>query len=233
MIQLTREQCQLVDKLASERLGIPGIVLMENASRNATDVIVSLCAEWFNATVTELTVFLLCGGGNNGGDGYAIARHLAIRGHQVVVLALKPVDQLAGDAKVNAEIAQRMGIVIHNIGSNADAESFNSQLEDCDLIVDALLGTGFRGTVREPMSKLIHQVNKAGTPVIAIDVPSGLECNTGEPSNATIMAKVTITFVASKIGFTKSESHAFTGEVVVRDIGAPPSLIGEAQSASG
>ena len=227
MITLTREQCQLVDKLAAEKLGIPGIILMENASRNAADVIESLITQWTGRADTPRRISILCGGGNNGGDGYAIARHLHNRGHSVRIIALKPVEQLSGDAAVNAGIIKRMALDFRLVESNEDVSTVADALSSSDVLVDAMLGTGFSGQVREPMSSVIEQINESGVPIVAIDVPSGLNCNTGKPSNATVRARATVTFVACKVGFTTEEAHAFVGDLYVRDIGAPPSLIGD------
>ncbi len=224
MTTLTREQCQKVDKLASEQLGIPGIVLMENASRNAADVILAWMSRGEQAA-DHSNVALLIGGGNNGGDGYAIARHLTNHGHHVHIYALKPVEQLDGDAATNATIARNMDIPIDVINDEKAADGLHEKLAQTDLIVDALLGTGFKGDVRSPMSEVIKHANASGVPIAAIDVPSGFDCDAGTPSNATIKAEITITFVAEKVGFKSEQAPAYLGETVVCDIGAPMSLI--------
>lgn len=217
---LTREQVRQVDRIATEEYGILGIVLMENAGRNATSIILDALArgkDW-EPTGPIDRVVIFCGTGNNAGDGFVVARHLVnARINVLVALAADP-QRLAPDAAVNHRICASMKIPM----VEADA----CELTQRDLVVDALLGTGFRGQVREPPAGLIHRINeapKAG--VIAIDVPSGLDCDQGVPSNATVVADATVTFVANKIGFLKDEAHPYVGRVYVVDIGAPSSIL--------
>lgn len=143
---------------------------------------------------------ILCGGGNNGGDGYAIARHLTIRGLAVTIIAAKDPAELTGDAAINCGIVRRMGLPILPA---SQVEAFAA----ADVIVDALLGTGFHGQVRPPIDDLIARCNSAaaaGLPVVSVDVPSGLDAQTGEPAEHTVHAAVTVTFVAQKAGFRAS-----------------------------
>lgn len=220
-VTLTRDQVRMVDRLAIERYGIPGVVLMENAGRNATDQCAKLLMRRCTP-VNDAKVIILCGGGNNGGDGYVIARHLTIRGADVRIVAMVEPDKLTGDAAVNAAIARRMNLPI------APLVDEDRRWHQADLLVDAMLGTGFRGEVREPVASAIRRCNDAraaGALVLAADLPSGLDCDTGRPADPTVRADVTVTFVAAKAGFTSPESHDYTGEVVVADIGAPVELI--------
>lgn len=247
---LTREQVRAVDRLAIHELGIPGIVLMENAGRNATEAIQRYMKQR-GATLESALIF--CGGGNNGGDGYVIARHLHNHGIQVHILTTKPIDQLTGDAAINAIICRKMNLDIqpanHSQALLQDAGSSSPP----DLIIDALLGTGFTGDLRPDMLNLIQAINAtrdttvahhpddtpgvppqrpAIAPVIAaIDLPSGLDCDTGRPpdnpAQAAVHADLTITFVAPKLGFTKPEAKPYLGELEVADIGVPPELIAQ------
>lgn len=220
-VTLTRDQVRMVDRLAIERYGIPGVVLMENAGRNATDQCARLLMRRC-VPVAGAKVVILCGGGNNGGDGYVIARHLAIRGADVRIVSMVGPDKLTGDAAVNASIAVRMNVPIAPLTDNDD------RWHQADLLVDAMLGTGFRGEVREPIASAIRRCNDAhaaGALVLAADLPSGLDCDTGQPADPTIKADLTVTFVATKVGFLSPASHDYTGEVVVADIGAPVELI--------
>jgi NAD(P)H-hydrate epimerase len=134
--------------------------------------------------------------------------------------------KLSPDAAVNHAILHKMGVAIHPAGEAERIEAALGELGPRDVVVDALLGTGFQGKVRQPMSGLIEGVNRAKTAaVVAVDVPSGLDCTTGEPSNATVRATSTVTFVARKRGFDAPGAAEYTGEVIVADIGAPPDLV--------
>ncbi len=207
VITLTRKQVRAVDRIAMEHFAMPGVVLMENAGRNAALIIAE--------QISPLdTVAILCGSGNNGGDGYVIARHLTNMGFKAQLLCAKSVDDLSGDAAVNAAIAMKMHIPVIDL----------DQLTDEHVIVDALLGTGFHGDVRESLLPYIQATqNKAM--VFAIDLPSGMDCDSGLPANAVVKADHTITFVARKLGFDHADSHAITGKVHVVDIGVPTQAI--------
>lgn len=218
-IVLTRDQVRRVDQLAVSEYLIPSIVLMENAGRNAADWIAAEFANTMQATI-------LCGSGNNGGDGFVIARHLANVGWPVRIGLLGDSAKLRGDARTNHDIAAAMRIPMTTIASNSDAENVAASLTPQTIVVDALLGTGFSGAVREPMAELIRRVNGSDNAgVVAIDVPSGLDCDTGEVENVAIHAVATVTFVAAKPGLVLPSASQFVGTIVVRDIGAPPALI--------
>jgi len=236
-IILTREQLRQVDRIAIEELGIPSVVLMENAGRNASEVALEMLEEideqrFLNHEVPRVAI--LCGGGNNGGDGYVIARHLYNAGVEVAVFAATEPDQLVGDAKINADICAKMDLPPTLITTSEQLEAKADDLCTSDLIIDAMLGTGFTGDVRGHLIDIIHAANdlhRDGVAMLAIDVPSGLDCDTGEPSNTTIEADCTVTFVAMKKGFTKRTAR-FTGQVVVADIGAPIDLIERVRDAN-
>jgi len=218
-ILLTRDQVRLVDQLAVSEYLIPSIVLMENAGRNAADWIAAGFADTKQATI-------LCGSGNNGGDGFVIARHLANVGWSVRIGLLGDSAKLRGDARINHDIAAAMRIPMTTITSDTDAENFAASLTPQTIVVDALLGTGFAGAVREPMAELIRRVNETdNSGVVAIDVPSGLDCDTGQVENVAIRANATVTFVAAKPGLILPSAAEHVGTLVVRDIGAPPTLI--------
>src|SRR5688572_20076713 len=165
-------------------------------------------------------VLIVCGGGNNGGDGFAAARHLHNAGCSPILLAASPVSQLTGDAATNAQIAQRIGLPIE------PATPERVRDISADLIVDALLGTGLDKPPREPAAALIRAMNACGLPILAVDLPSGLDCDTGRPLGPPehcIRATVTVTMVAEKAGFPHARS--WTGNVIVADIGAPPEAV--------
>lgn len=200
---------------------------MENAGRNAADAI-------RRRLRGRGPVAIVCGRGNNGGDGFVIARHLANAGIEVELFLACASERLAGDAATNHEIVHRMSLPVHPFDTADRIGSLADRLSAADVVVDAILGTGFSGDVRPPLDHAIDAVNAAQTKtVVAIDVPSGLDCDTGRPSNATIRAGVTITFVARKAGFDAPGASAYTGEILVADIGAPPALIREIATGPG
>jgi NAD(P)H-hydrate epimerase len=216
---ITREQARRTDQLATEQLGIPSLLLMENAAINTASGIVDLLDVERNLRPDQATVAVVCGGGNNGGDGYAIARHLHNWGAAVEIHAAKAPDELKGDAGVNATICRKMGLALHH---PPRPERFSA----AHVLVDALLGTGFEGAVREKEAQLIEAINAAAGPlVVAVDTPSGLDCQTGQPANATVKAHVTVTFVERKVGFNNPASRAFVGQLKVAEIGTPPELL--------
>ncbi len=221
-IVLSRAQSRRVDQIAIEDYGIPGIVLMENAARNASDIIFEQLQHRLASKGNAPTVLIACGGGNNGGDGYAIARHLHNRGVEVALIAAVPGSKLSGDARINHDIAQRMNLPIAAWPSGPCDAWLASESA---VVVDALLGTGFSGDVRSPMDELINRINGIDAYRVAIDVPSGLDCQSGQPSNATVRADMTVTFVASKTGFTQSAAEPLVGGLKVVDIGAPNEIV--------
>ena len=218
MIYLSREQVREVDRRAIEEYGISGLVLMENAGRGCVD---TLCALGVRGPVV-----VGCGRGNNAGDGFVIARHLDLRGYQVrVVLLCNPAD-LRGDAAANFAILAKCGVPIRVVTEAPDA-SWETDLAGADWIVDALLGTGSRGQPRPPLDRVIARLNQQPARRLAVDLPSGLDCDTGEPAPTTFRADHTCTFVASKPGFAVPAAQEYLGLVHVLDIGAPRRLLAD------
>jgi NAD(P)H-hydrate epimerase len=220
-LRLTRAQVREIDRRSIEQYHIPGIVLMENAARGAAEVACGLLGG------EARRVMIVCGAGNNGGDGLAIARHLHNRGHQVLIAATIDPETIQGDARINFEIVRAMGL-IRVLAPDAALTD-----PSVDLIVDAVLGTGLHGPPRSPSGEVIQAINRTAAPKLAIDIPSGLDCDTGEPLGACVRASRTVTFVAEKAGFANPASKAFTGEVIVADIGCPRELIEDVARSSG
>ena len=214
---LNRLQSRRVDRLAIEEYGISGLVLMENAGRGVAD------------TLCELRiagpVVICCGKGNNAGDGFVIARHLDLRGFAVRVLLWAAKEELAGDAAANFRILEKTRVPIVPFGSDHDTARFSEELAGAAWIVDALLGTGARGEPRPPFDAVIDQINAAAAPRLAVDLPSGLDCDTGQAARHTIRAAHTCTFFAPKTGFFTPGADRYTGELHVLDIGAPRELL--------
>jgi NAD(P)H-hydrate epimerase len=223
---LTREQSRQLDRRAIDECGIPGMVLMENAGRGTVDVLERLGISG--------PVVILCGKGNNAGDGFVIARHLEIRGHAAKVLLLFPPSELTGDAATNFAILETTNVPIVELaaeraGSSPTPDVLMNQLAQnargADWLVDAMLGTGARGEPRPPFDAAIDWMNAQPARKLAVDLPSGLDCDTGEPAVHTVRADHTCTFAAMKIGFTKSAAKEFTGTIHVCDVGVPPRLL--------
>jgi NAD(P)H-hydrate epimerase len=232
---LTRDQVREVDRRAVEEFGVPSIVLMENAGRGAAELLMRLNPE-------RLPVAILCGPGNNGGDGFVVARHLSIQQCPVHIwVALSRGDsnentnpesiesQLSADARVNYRIAVRSGIsaeILRGKLSDWQREMIRSDLAiQSGWIVDGLFGTGLRAPPGPPFDELIAAANLSKNPILALDLPSGLECDEGVPLGLAIHATHTATFVARKKGFLAVTAQEWIGEVHVVDIGAPKVLV--------
>ena len=193
----------------AQSLGIPGGVLMERASVEMSRAIL----EYFGPLAGR-RVLVAAGGGNNGGDGFVIARELYRAGADVAVLATK--DEYEGDAAVNLGVLRNINVRL--VGRDAFAE----ELAGADLVVDALLGTGFKGEVRGGLSGLIEEINGSGLPVVAVDVPSGVNGSTGEVAGPAVRASLTVCAHAAKVGCVVSPGRDHAGTVEVVDIGIPP-----------
>ena len=222
MHPLSRAEVRNIDQRAINDFGLPGIVLMENAGRGAAAIMEKLLA---SQPPSNAPIAIACGPGNNGGDGFVIARHLTNAGHRVEVhLAADPA-RLQGDALTNYRVVAAMQIPIHPLLAGPDLDRLPPKLAAAPLIIDALLGTGATGQPRPPFDHIIRAINNAraasGSLVIAIDLPSGLDCDSGQPADPTIRADHTITFVAPKLGFEAPAARDYIGTVHVADIGAP------------
>jgi NAD(P)H-hydrate epimerase len=235
---LSRDEVREIDRRSIEEFGVPGIVLMENAGRGCAELLLQLNAE-------RKPVVILCGPGNNGGDGYVIARHLDNHGLKASIFAFEApartpslpsglftFDGLPPDARTNFEIVSRSRLEIVPLSQHTIDEGKKKALSEALLkqecwIVDALFGTGLNRALISPYDELISIVNSSPNPVLAIDIPSGLDCDTGEPFGPTVRARETATFVAHKRGFHNPESRKRTGEIHVLDIGAPRALVDE------
>jgi len=219
VLVFTRETSRAVDLAAVEEYLIPSIVLMENASRN-----VAIVAEG----LIDGTTLVLCGPGNNGGDGFAAARHLACAVHDVVIALAFDAGRARGDAKINLEIAGRMGIRIEDVSTGSGLPGLIASC-GATLVVDALLGTGVDRAVTSPMLELIGALNTTRelgvVGVLAIDTPSGLDVDLGGALGDAVRADATVSFLGIKQGFLSIESQPYLGDIFIADIGAPPELV--------
>jgi NAD(P)H-hydrate epimerase len=219
MRPLSRAEVREVDRQAIQKYGLSGLVLMENAGRGCVDVLIELGCRG--------PVVVVCGKGNNAGDGFVIARHLDLRKVRVTVVLLGRPEELRGDAAANYAILARCDVPIIDASTAFEAAALTAGFSGAEWIVDALLGTGSTGAPRPPFDAAIRQMNNARAKRLAVDLPSGLDCDTGEPAETTFRADCTCTFVATKIGFANDKAAPYLGQVRVLDIGAPRRLIEE------
>lgn len=219
---LSRDEVRGVDARAIHEYGIPGVVLMENAGRGATELLIQLGING--------PVYICAGKGNNGGDGFVIARHLDLHGIDVRVLLFCNPAELSGDAALNYRVLSAAHLGGDWKAASLTASQLDQELAAADWIVDALLGTGTRGEIREPYVTAINAINRAGQAgrkVFAVDLPSGLDCDNGKPLGPCVRAHHTATFVARKIGFDVTGAEQLAGTVHVIHIGIPRRLLDE------
>ncbi len=216
---LSRDEVRGIDRRAIEEFGVPGIVLMENAGRGAAELLRTLGATG--------PVVICCGKGNNGGDGFVIARHLDNGGVPVRVLLFCRPEELTGDAAIAYRIIARSGLDIADFAARPlDEIALRGILAAAEWVVDALFGTGLSGPVRPPFDQVIAAINAGPARVFAVDIPSGLDCDTGIPLGTAVRAQHTATFVALKKGFANPAAGEWLGQVHVVSIGAPRVLVG-------
>lgn len=219
MFAAGQKDMQRMDQYTMETLGLPGIVLMENAGARVAEEVLALAPR---------RVAVLVGGGNNGGDGFVIARRLIDAGIETILCMLADPAKVKGDAKVHLEVYLKRELPLCCVWEQG-ADALRDVLARADVIVDAMLGTGVRGEVREPYAQAISLVNElgAGKTIIAVDVPSGLSSDDGSAPSGAVQADQTITFVFPKKGFFLGEGPAVVGDWKAVDISVPPSIVKE------
>lgn len=219
MDALSRDTVRRLDRFAIETLGVPGVVLMENAGRGAAEA-----AEEMLGGAAGRRVAVVAGAGNNAGDGFVIARHLGIRGARVATFLVAPAEKITGDARVNLDVLRALAGEITPVTGD-ELNRLGETLAAFDLVVDAVGGTGIQGALRGAAATAVEQINAAGRPVLAVDIPTGLDCDTGAAAGPVVRATMTVTFLARKTGFDAPGAAEFTGEVRVLDIGVPAERI--------
>jgi len=202
---ISSDDARRLDKIAVEKFSIPSIVLMENAGKNTAEIILK--------KFHPRQVAIFCGGGNNGGDGFVIARHLFNHGVKVKVFTAQKISKYTGDALINLNIIQKIKIPITYLSSK------KIKIPKVDLIVDALLGTGTKGKIREPYKKIIRKINSAKIPVVSVDIPSGIDADTGKKQGIAVKSNLTVTMVAIKKGLLTNDGKKCAGKIIVADIG--------------
>jgi hydroxyethylthiazole kinase-like uncharacterized protein yjeF len=222
MYLVTAQQMKDMDRLTIESFGIPGIVLMESAGRGTVDTLFRHFPH-----VGHMKVGIVAGRGNNGGDGFVIARYLASRHIELSLYLLSKTERLKGDAAANLKLLNRMGLPVHQVPDMDAFEFHQGQMRQCDLWVDAMLGTGLQSDVRGIFKEMIDFLNTLQKPIIAVDIPSGLDSDTGKPRGCCIKATVTVTYGLPKIGQVVLPGTEFVGTLEVVDIGIPPAVVDE------
>lgn len=224
---LTCAQARTLDRMAIDELGMPGLVLMENAGRGVAE---SLDRLFGGRPLTDSgapPALIVCGSGNNGGDGFVIARHLDLRGWQVSVCLVFAPDRIQGDALANYRwLAETNVTLIHQLDDwtwNRDSSKATPGLAT-PVVIDAMLGTGARGELRDPLPSMIDRLHQLSAYRVAIDVPTGLDADTGKAHVSTFRADRTYTMVAAKPGLLLPATASFVGELEVVDIGVPSRL---------
>src|SRR4030043_2085721 len=218
----TAEQMQELDRKAIEIYRIPGIVLMENAGRGAMEVISNAFPD-----IQKKGIAIIAGKGNNGGDGFVIGRHFLNRGISVKAFLLADPNTLRGDAETAFQMFLRMKGELISVPSSKDYQKIKKDLEKFDLLIDGIFGTGLDAEVRGYYREVIDHLNTLQKPIVAIDIPSGLDADTGKPLGTAVRASLTITFGLPKIGHLIPPGLDYVGEVKVIDIGIPKRLVEE------
>ena len=204
----TAAQMREIDRRAIEEYGIPGLVLMENAGRGAAELIDERYGD-----ESAKGVVVLCGPGNNGGDGFVIARHLHNQGYDVACWLAAPASQLRGDAKTNFRIAQKLNIPIYELRKEKDERAALDALAGAGVVVDALFGTGLTRAIEGPAAELIAMVEGLEAPVVAVDIPSGVHADNGQLTGPAIRADLTCAFGLPKLGELLYPGAGHCGEI--------------------
>lgn len=225
MKYLSCQQCREADRIAIEELGIPSLTLMERAGQGCAEAILDLN--------TEGEVVVLCGRGNNGGDGFVIARHLSEHGKIVKVILLGSMQTVAGDARTNLERLNSIGLPVTELPLDPDVQQVRDLLTNQSgappsVIVDAMLGTGAKGGLRAPYDIVIKVCNAMKATKVAVDLPSGLDGDTGNVLNESFVADLTCTFIAAKHGMNTDTGRRYCGDVRLIEIGVPEVAIARA-----
>lgn len=211
---VTAEQMRSIDRRATERFGVPSIVLMENAALAVVDAIFEHFADIERAAI-------FCGTGQNGGDGFAIARHLENRGVVPIVFVVGDRSKCSGDAATNLATCERLSLPMYDITGSDSLDAALVHAGDADIVVDAIFGTGLSRAPEGVFGDTIRSINELGLPIVAVDVPSGMNASSPALSEPAIRAAVTVTFAVPKICHVFEPAAVECGEVIVADISIP------------
>jgi NAD(P)H-hydrate epimerase len=219
---LSREQMRAFDRHAIEVCHVPSLVLMENAGRGATDVLVR---ELLEGDASNARAIVVCGTGNNGGDGLVLARHLLLRGADPTVWLCGDASKVSPDARANLEAWRGVGGEVQSLPPGSPLEPLKEALAEADLVVDALFGTGLDRPIEGFLADVVRAMNAATAPRFAVDLPSGLDADTGRTLGVAVHARATVTFAHHKLGLLTPGGAALAGRVHVVDIGVPGTLV--------
>lgn len=216
MKSVTAAQMKRLDYLATARWGIPALILMENAGRSAAIEALKMLPK---GSLKSVAVF--CGYGNNGGDGFVCARHLINRGVKVQVYLIGKKKASSSETSLNCRILSKMEHRFKQVGSISAIAGLKKEIRKYQLIIDAIFGIGLKGEVDDFYRSLFAVLNSGNVPILSLDIPSGLDADSGRPLGAAIRAAKTIAFGLLKRGLTKKQAREFTGKVIVGDISLP------------
>jgi ADP-dependent NAD(P)H-hydrate dehydratase / NAD(P)H-hydrate epimerase len=217
---LTAAQMREADRYTIEEIGIPSLVLMENAGRQVVAAIEAAYEERLDGRVA-----VLCGRGNNGGDGFVVARTLMQRGADCAVFVIGAVAEVRGDARINLDILGRLGVTVVEIDDEQTWELHFSEISQCSIIVDAIFGTGLKTALSGMLETVVADVNGSGIPIVSIDLPSGISADTSHLIGDCIDASMTVTLAAPKLSLVLPPAETHAGDVVIADIGIPGEVI--------
>jgi NAD(P)H-hydrate epimerase len=217
---LNAAQMREADRFTIEEIGIPSLVLMENAGRQ-----VVAAMETAYSDELEGRVAVLCGRGNNGGDGFVVARTLLQRGIDTAVFVIGTLSDVRADARTNLDILGRLGVTVVEIADEQSWELHFSEISQCTLVVDAMFGTGLKAPLGGMLETVVADINASSLPIVAIDLPSGLSADSPQPIGDCVTASMTVTLAAPKLPLVLPPGEAHAGEVVIADIGIPYEVI--------
>jgi NAD(P)H-hydrate epimerase len=217
---LNAAQMRDADRHTIEEIGIPSLVLMENAGRQVVAAIEAAYESFLDGRVA-----VLCGRGNNGGDGFVVARTLAQRGVDVSVFVLGPVAAVTGDARLNLDILGRLGVDAVEVTDEQAWDLHSSEVGACGLVIDAIVGTGLKPPLAGLLETVVADLNTLEVPVVSIDLPSGLSADTSHVVGHAVQAVMTVTLASPKIPLVLPPAEDHAGDVVIADIGIPPAII--------
>ncbi len=214
----TSEQMRTIDKTAIKEYGIPGIILMENAGKSVADEIIK-------SIPTNKTIGVFTGSGNNGGDGFVVARHLFLNNFDIRIFFAGKKEKFTESALINYNICNKLGIEIIEIGDESKFKNHRNKIKDCDIIVDAILGTGLNSALKGNILDIVNYINSLNKYVISVDIPTGIFSDKADIESSAIYANKTITFGLPKIGHILSPAKKYVGELQVKNIGFPSLLL--------
>ena len=208
---LTSKDVKNIDSYFIEELGIPEIVLMENAALKVVK----------NIDEKSRRIVIICGTGNNGGDGLAAGRHILCSDKQIVFFVVGSKEKMSSACNIHYNILTNLNVAINFIENNQDLLKLRNALKTCDLVIDSIFGIGLSREVTDIYKEVIKTINNASKCVLAVDVPSGLDVNSGEIHGCCIKANKTVTFIGEKQGFKSIKAKQYLGEVIVEQISIP------------